>query len=96
MEREINLFKDNFLVQEESEINKSYKRSLSAHGKQAMEEKNYDILAKQVNHLMICFDVYLESEAFYLNDSEFHRSKLFPNCVRYIFFFRFKLSNIFF
>lgn len=82
MEREINLFKDNFLVQGEKEMNKNFKRSFSWHSKQTIEEKNYDIFAKQVNHLMICFDVYLESEAFYLNDSEFHRSKLFPNCVR--------------
>lgn len=83
MEREINLFKDNFMLQEDAETAKTFRRSLSGYGKHGMEEKNYDILAKQINHLMICFDVYLESEAFYLNDAEFHRMKLFPNSVRY-------------
>ncbi|RNA11027.1 THO complex subunit 5 -like protein, partial [Brachionus plicatilis] len=82
MEREINLFKDNFMFHEDVESGKSLRRSLSGLGKHGLSEKNYDILAKQVNHLMICFDVYLESEAFYLNDSEFHRLKLFPNSVR--------------
>ena len=40
------------------------------------------ILCKQVNHLLVCFDIYLESESYYLNDYEYQRSKLFSASIR--------------
>ncbi|CAF1002776.1 unnamed protein product, partial [Brachionus calyciflorus] len=86
MEKEINIFKENY-IQEDQELSPSsssklLKRSLSIHNKYGIDEKMNDILAKQINHLLICFDIYLESESFYLNDFEFQRLKLFPNSVR--------------
>ncbi len=49
---------------------------------EASDSSSYYLLAKQVNHLLVCFDVYLESESYYLNDNEFQRSKLFTSTVR--------------
>jgi len=80
MERELNVFRENFLDDYQSN-DKSIKlrRSLS---KISIEEKNYDLFPKQMNHLLICFDIYLESESYYLQDNEYPRMKLFPQTVR--------------
>jgi hypothetical protein len=32
---------------------------------------NYDLLIKQINHLIVCFDIYLESESYFLKNDEF-------------------------
>ena len=79
MERELNVFRDNFLEQESSSTHKKLRRSIS---KISVEERNYDLFAKQINHLLVCFDIYLESESYYLQDNEYQRTKLFPQSVR--------------
>lgn len=81
MECELNLFKDNQqLMDNVKEANKM--RRLNSMNRLSNEEKNNDILAKQINHLLICFDIYLESESYSLNNFEFPRVKLFQNSVR--------------
>ena len=47
-----------------------------------IDDRNFDILARQINHLLVCFDVYLESESYYLQDNEHQRSKLFAQSVK--------------
>lgn len=80
MERELNVFRDNFLGEDRSGSNrKKLCRSIS---KISFEERNYDLFAKQINHLLVCFDIYLESESYYLQDNEYQRTKLFPQSVR--------------
>lgn len=80
MERELNVFRDNFLGEDRSGSNrKKLRRSIS---KISFEERNYDLFAKQINHLLVCFDIYLESESYYLQDNEYQRTKLFPQSVR--------------
>ena len=78
MEREINMFTDN---QDEGTASLS-KLSRSASIIQRHDERNYDIFSKQINHLLICFDIYLESESYYLNSYEYQRTKLFTSTVR--------------
>ncbi len=78
MERELNLYRDNFLPDKESN-SKRLRRSLS---KLTVEEKNYELFNKQICHLLVCFDIYLESESYYLQDNEYQRMKLFPQTVR--------------
>lgn len=78
MERELNLYHENF-VQDSQSSGKVLRRINS---KVSLEEKNYDLFSKQINHLLVCFDIYLESESYYLNDNEFQRVKLFPQSVR--------------
>lgn len=86
MEREINIYKDNFCLDEETNgtLNscKKLRKSFSTVNRLGLDDNMYDIFGKQVNHLLICFDIYLESEAYFLNDFEFQRSKLFPSTVR--------------
>lgn len=79
MERELNVFRDNFLENRSISHGKKLRRSLS---KISIEERNYDLFSKQINHLLVCFDVYLESESYYLQDNEYQRTKLFPQSVR--------------
>lgn len=81
MERELNVFRENFLQDHHQTNRKSQKlrRSIS---KNTLEEKNYDLFPKQINHLLICFDIYLESESYFLQDNEYPRTKLFPQSVR--------------
>jgi hypothetical protein len=81
MEREINIYMDNFSQDEVK--SKSLRRSLSNKSSNSFEEKNSDLLARQVNHLLVCFDIYLESESYYLKDNEYQRLKMFPRAVRY-------------
>lgn len=83
MEREINVFRDNFA---QSDMNVMFhpakllrKSSVSRIG---FDERNYDLFAKQVNHLLVCFDIYLESESYYLQNFEHQRVKLFHNSVK--------------
>jgi hypothetical protein len=85
IEREINLFRDS--IQEDVanmlNNNKSLKRTISSLQRSHNDhDKNFDLFAKQINHLLICFDVYLESESYFLNNFEYQRLKLFPNPVR--------------
>lgn len=87
MEKEINfLFRDNY-IQMSNDSNspvgkKSLRKSFSVSNKFGVDDKLYDILAKQINHLAICFDIYLESESNYLKNYEVQAVKLFPTSVR--------------
>ena len=78
MEREINIYHDSF-VNESGKCLARLQRLVSKRGNDSL---NYDLLAKQINHLIVCFDIYLESESHYLRNHEFQRVKLFPNSVR--------------
>ena len=77
MERELNVYRDNFLA--EITEPKRLRRSLS---RLPAEEKNYELFTKQIGHLLVCFDIYLESESYFLQDNEYQRMKLFPQTVR--------------
>ncbi len=77
MERELNVYRDNFVA--EITEPKRLRRSLS---RLPAEEKNYELFTKQIGHLLVCFDIYLESESYFLQDNEYQRMKLFPQTVR--------------
>ena len=70
MEREINIYKDIFM---ESPAMKKQAEII---------HKNYELLTKQIIHLTVCFDIYLESESYSLKSNEFPRSKFFLNAVK--------------
>lgn len=78
MERELNVYRENFL----QDANVSSKRLRRSFSRVSNEERNYDLFSKQIGHLLVCFDVYLESESYYLQDNEYQRMKLFPQTVR--------------
>lgn len=78
IERELNVFREKFLTKDQCG-GKNLRRSLS---RISVEEKHYDLFEQQINHLLICFDIYLESESYYLEDNEYQRNKLFPQAVR--------------
>jgi hypothetical protein len=81
MECELNLFKGNLqLVENVKEATKI--RRLNSLNRLSNEERNNDILGKQINHLLICFDIYLESTSYSLNSFEFPRVKLFQHSAR--------------
>jgi hypothetical protein len=93
MEREINIYSDNNVIYEpcqgvsSSGGNKPPMRSKSfgsvfSRVGGGTDDKNYDLFAKQISHLLVCFDLYLETEASFLNDCEFKAVKLFPSSVR--------------
>jgi hypothetical protein len=44
--------------------------------------KTFDLVVKQINHLLVCFDIYLETESYTLESDEFPRSKFYLNAVR--------------
>ncbi len=81
MEREINLYREYEYQHEEVANRRS--GQLSANYRIGQDDKNnFDLFAKQINHLLVCFDIYLESESYNLDDCEYQRSKLFPSSVR--------------
>lgn len=47
-----------------------------------IKHKNFYLFAKQIVHLTICFDIYLESESYFLKNNEYPRTKFFLNAVR--------------
>ena len=79
MEREINIYHDFFVNAEANASVAKFQRLISKRGADLL---NYDLLGKQINHLIVCFDIYLESESHFLRNHEFQRVKLFPNSVR--------------
>jgi len=76
MEREINIYKDIFIEASALSGMKSTE-TLSEH-----LHNNYELLTKQIIHLIVCFDIYLESESYALKNNEYPRSKFFLNAVR--------------
>lgn len=74
IEREINICKDDYI--DNNEVNKKRFKQMAA------SINNYDLLIKQINHLIVCFDIYLESESYFLKNDEFPRYKFFLNSVR--------------
>jgi hypothetical protein len=68
----LNIYQDDYTVK--SDLNKS---ELSLEGQQ-----NDDLLAKKIGHLLVCFDIYLESESYFLKNNEYQRTKLFYNSVK--------------
>jgi hypothetical protein len=89
MEREINFYREFYsvsLLQEGGGISSA--AASSSHllsrstSKLFHDDKSYDLFSKQINHLIVCFDIYLESESYFLNNFEYQRLKLFPNTVR--------------
>jgi hypothetical protein len=83
MEREINIYKDNFIQNENGpQFNVAKLMRKSSFSRIGFDEKNYDLLSKQINHLSVCFDIYLESESYYLQNFEYQRVKLFNNSVK--------------
>ncbi len=73
MERELNIYRDY-----EYTHDGNLGRKLSLMDKTG----NFDLFAKQIYHLLVCFDIYLESESYFLNDSEYQRTKLFTITVK--------------
>ena len=82
MEREINLFRDNFVQGDTSTSLHPKLLRKSSVSRIGFDERNYDLFSKQVNHLLVCFDIYLESESYYLQNFEHQRVKLFHNSVK--------------
>ena len=83
MEREINLYREFYTTsQEEASSHFLSSRLSRSTSKIFHDDKSYDLFSKQMNHLMICFDIYLESESYFLNNLEYQRLKMFPNTVR--------------
>lgn len=90
MEQEINLYGDNYVIKDAnanlsrsmSNPNKRLRKSISSGRMGSYDDGNYDIFAKQLSHLLVCFDLYLETESASLNNYEIPQVKLFPNSVR--------------
>lgn len=82
IERELNLYREFYSTSQE-DTSRLFSAKLSrSTSKIFHDEKSYDLFSKQINHLLICFDIYLESESYFLNNFEYQRLKLFPNTVR--------------
>lgn len=90
MERELNICKDNFIEFDE-ETAKKLKKSTKLTGL----SKNFELLVKQINHLIICFDIYLESESYFLKNNEYPRQKFFLNAVKYDYMLKIFISRSF-
>ncbi len=73
----------------EAEVNTYYTELLK-------DKKSHDqLLTNQLQRLLMCFDVYLETEADGSSSCEFGRDKIFPRTSRYIFFLEDNLYNFF-
>lgn len=81
MEREVNVYRDN-LIQAAAPSSSAKQFKKSSISRIGLDEKNYDMLARQVNLLMICYDIYLESESAYLQNFEHRRVKLWQTSVK--------------
>ena len=81
MEREINIYRENFILND-SNFNPAKLMRKTSISRIGSDDRNYDLFAKQINHLLVCFDIYLESESYYLQNFEHQRVKLFHNSVK--------------
>jgi hypothetical protein len=82
IEREINLYREFYSTTQEDATHLFSAKLSRSTSKIFHDDKSYDLFSKQINHLLICFDIYLESESYFLNNFEYQRLKLFPNTVR--------------